>query len=123
MSDFDIEGIELMNTHSPDVCKHRVCVLHNPTNHAMRKWRLHWRQDRGIFERLCPKHGVGHPDPDQFAYWREINQDYQSIHGCCGCCDVLNVIDVEFSVEDVVDTPQAEAGPSELPAGAVNDSP
>lgn len=35
---------------------------------------------------LCPEHGVGHPDPDQFDYWREINAMYEAAHGCCGCC-------------------------------------
>lgn len=120
MRDFEIEGIELANVHNPEKCAGRPCVLHNPTDHPMRKWMLLWRDDRGIFERLCPKHKVGHPDPDQFAYWREINQDFMSVHGCCGCCDVLENWTPPSSVQDVVDTPEAEASPSELAAGAVD---
>lgn len=90
-------------------CEGRECVVHNPSPHSMRNMALTWRSDRGIFERQCP-HGVGHPDPDQKAYWRELakkgredsfggwavepEQDAdefvsaQMVHGCCAhrCC-------------------------------------
>ena len=62
------------------------CVIHNRTAHHMQHWTLHWRGDRGIFERLCPDHGIGHPDPDQGPYWTATGQDWQWVHGCCGCC-------------------------------------
>lgn len=75
----------LENIHRAEKCDGRVCVIHNPTEHAMSEWELHWRDDRGIFERLCPEHGVGHPDPDQFDYWRATGQIEQAIHGCCMC--------------------------------------
>ena len=61
------------------------CVIHNRTNHHMMFWPLKWRADRGIFERVCPC-GVGHPDPDQGPYWKANDQDWQWVHGCCGCC-------------------------------------
>lgn len=64
-------------THSPDKCKGHHCPVHNPSNHHMRKFKLNFRHDRGITERIC-KHGVGHPDPD------DISTD--KTHGCCGCC-------------------------------------
>lgn len=76
----------LNNVHSEDKCRGRVCVVHSPTNHHMRSWKQLWRNDRGIFERICPEHGIGHPDPDQFEYWDETGQEYQAVHGCCGCC-------------------------------------
>lgn len=82
----EIEGIQLVNVHPESACAGRVCIIHNPTDHRMRSWKLIWRSDRGIFERLCPAHGVGHPDPDQGPYWRETGQEIQAIHGCCGCC-------------------------------------
>lgn len=75
----------LVNVHSPNKCAGHPCVIHNPTMHHMRSWPLHWRSDRGIFERICV-HGVGHPDPDQAQYWRETNQECQGVHGCDGCC-------------------------------------
>lgn len=78
-----------MEVHSELQCEGRACVIHSPTNHHMRGWGLHWRDDRGIFERLCPEHGVGHPDPDQFDFWREMNAMYEAVHGCCGCCPNL----------------------------------
>ena len=81
----DAEGIQLVNVHAMDNCAGRPCVIHNPTDHHMREWQLHWRNDRGIFERIC-EHGIGHPDPDQFDYWRQIGQEWQSVHGCDRCC-------------------------------------
>ncbi len=81
------EGIDinLVNVHPMDNCAGRECVIHNPSDHHMRHMRLHWRDDRGIFERIC-EHGTGHPDPDQFKFWDSIGQSYQSVHGCDGCC-------------------------------------
>lgn len=75
----------LVNTHSDSVCRGEICTIHNPTDHHMRSWRIHWRQDRGIFERIC-EHGVGHPDPDQIPYWKSIGIEDAGIHGCDGCC-------------------------------------
>lgn len=112
----EIEGIQLENVHPADNCAGEPCVIHNPTNHHMRSWRLIWRNDRKLFERQCP-HGVGHPDPDQFAFWDKMSaardieiakwmsqqdpadlammsawdkpsNNWQSmgVHGCDGCC-------------------------------------
>lgn len=69
-----------------DTCRDG-CVIHRRTGHHMCFWPLHWRGDRGIFERLCPLHGIGHPDPDQGPYWKASGQDWQWVHGCCGCCN------------------------------------
>jgi len=46
------------------------------------------RFDRGcLIERLCPEHGVGHPDPDSAAYLKSVDpRGNYTIHGCCGCC-------------------------------------
>lgn len=70
-------GQELLGVHPPERCAGQHCVIHNPSDHAMRDFPTHWRNDRKIMERICP-HGVGHPDPD------EINPD--TVHGCDGCC-------------------------------------
>lgn len=64
--------------HLPEACSGRSCVIHHPSDHHMRDWRTHWREDRRIMERLCP-HGIGHPDPDEIAPCRA--------HGCDGCCE------------------------------------
>lgn len=79
-------SIVLHNVHSGRDCRYRHCTIHNPTAHGMEEWQLIYRADRNIFERLCPEHRVGHPDPDQFEYWEETDQLYQGTHGCCGCC-------------------------------------
>lgn len=71
-------NIILVNVHSINSCSGEFCTIHNRSDHHMRSWPQNWRSDRGIMERICPLHGVGHPDPD------EISTD--TIHGCCGCC-------------------------------------
>lgn len=65
------------------------CAIHAPSDHPMKAFPTHWRDDRGIMERICP-HGVGHPDPDGIDYisithGKETAQ-VESIHGCDGCC-------------------------------------
>ncbi len=79
------DWMTLDNVHPAEACTGRSCVIHNPSNHHMRYWRLHWRNDRGLFERICP-HGIGHPDPDQFEHWQQIGRDSERLHGCDGCC-------------------------------------
>jgi hypothetical protein len=55
----------------------------------MREWPLHWRDDRGLMERIC-KCGTGHPDPDDLAFklrlFGEKFMATEGVHGCCGCC-------------------------------------
>jgi len=84
----DIDGhtFDLINVHNSSRCEGRPCTVHNRTDHHMRTWPVVWRNDRGIFERTYPEHGVGHPDPDQFDHWQRIGESWQSRHGCCGCC-------------------------------------
>ena len=78
------------NVHSRDKCV-GACPLHNPSNHDMRDYPLHHRNDRGIFERIC-SHVVGHPDPDAYDYLEQRlgkkGADAEFIHGCDGCCSV-----------------------------------
>lgn len=70
------------SVHSPEKCAGESCTVHNPSDHHMREWYTHFRCgpfDLGAFtERICPEHGVGHPDPDDPFAPEE--------HGCCGCC-------------------------------------
>lgn len=78
----------LANVHAPHLCQGRHCIVHNPVEHHMEGWPLSVRQ-RGftlLWERTCT-HGVGHPDPSQFDYWKETGGwPTEEIHGCCGCC-------------------------------------
>lgn len=53
------------------------CPIHSPSDHAMKEWPTHWRDDGRFMERICP-HGIGHPDPD--------DPRAPGIHGCDGCC-------------------------------------
>lgn len=76
--------------HPPEKCaKQKACALHKRTDHSMRSFMQHWRDDRGIIERICP-HGVGHPDPDQWHYFKKRlgkkRASAEFVHGCDGCC-------------------------------------
>lgn len=74
--------------HDKENCNDEYCCIHNPSNHHMVDWPLHWRSDRHIFERIDPE-GVGHPDPDDIEYHKKYNNDI-SIHGCNGLCCSIN---------------------------------
>lgn len=83
----DPNKLGLYYVHSPKDCVGQAaCPMHKPSNHSMRHWHVIWRDDRSILERLCPEHSIGHPDPDQAEYWRDTGQEWQAVHGCCGCC-------------------------------------
>ena len=77
--------------HDEADCKGRYCCIHNPSDHIMKDFPTHYRSDRGLMERIC-KHGVGHPDPDDLAFkrdvlgWSDDRISGEAIHGCDGCC-------------------------------------
>lgn len=82
------DGSILTGVHSAADCAGRNCCLHNPSDHKMRDWPLHFRNDRKLMERVCP-HGIGHPDPDDLAYIEMYvpgSSLVRGTHGCCGCC-------------------------------------
>lgn len=80
--------IEIM-AHAPSKCAGEACALHNRSDHKMRAFMQHWRDDRGLMERICT-HGVGHPDPDQWDYLKQRygkkTASAEFVHGCDGCC-------------------------------------
>lgn len=84
---FKVDGyaFRLSSTHDRKQCAGETCVIHNRSDHAMRGWRPVWRNDKGIFERLCP-HGIGHPDPDCVTWLAKIGRLDLALHGCEGCC-------------------------------------
>ena len=77
-----VSGSQIIaGVHAANVCEGR-CVLHNPSDHRMRGFKLVWLKDTHMFERIC-KHNVSHPDPDDDM--REATGS--GIHACDGCCD------------------------------------
>jgi hypothetical protein len=76
-----------IKVHDEGRCIGEVCPIHRPTDHHMREWPMVYRGDRGIFERLCPDHGTGHPDPDDQVALKFILGESDGIHGCDGCCN------------------------------------
>lgn len=87
---------QVIVTHSADKCAGEYCCIHNPSEHHMRDWTMNWRADKGVMERLCPEHGVGHPDPDDVAFNIRAGRAYLNSHGCCGCCQISHgAIDVD----------------------------
>lgn len=84
-------GQILAAVHHKEDCAGRVCVIHNQTKHSMRKFPTNWRYDRYLMERICP-HGVGHPDPDDLEWRKDLDEGDplkdSGVHGCDGCCGV-----------------------------------
>lgn len=108
--------LSLTNVHPESACAGRHCTIHNRSDHHMRSWRQHWRDDRRIMERLCPEHGVGHPDPD--SPWADGSPEW--IHGCCGCCRedaTIPVGDIPEQESDLVENLEAMAEIIDLSAG------
>lgn len=81
---------EQMWTHGVKDCLFPTrCTIHSRSDHLMREFPQHWRWDRGLMERICP-HGVGHPDPDQMYFYKQLLEprvaNAEAVHGCDGCC-------------------------------------
>lgn len=79
-----------LKVHSRPECQGRNCCIHNPSEHPLKNAPLRWRTDRGFMERVCP-HGIGHPDPDDLEFKRDLLGDHFKafgfeVHGCDGCC-------------------------------------
>ena len=75
-----------LKVHTKDKCKGEFCCIHNPSDHIMKDWPTHWRDDRNLMERIC-ECGIGHPDPDDLAFKKKRGfPDSKGIHGCDGCC-------------------------------------
>lgn len=80
--------IQWVPNHPPEDCQGTHCTKHNPSDHSMKSWDLHWCGDIAIYERICPRHGTGHPDPDCINHLvRTQGQEgyVKAIHGCCMC--------------------------------------
>lgn len=86
---------QVIVTHDASKCAGQYCCIHNPSDHHMRSWTMYWRGDKGVMERLCPAHGVGHPDPDAAAFNVRTGRGYLNVHGCCGCCTAHKVMDID----------------------------
>lgn len=107
MEQFVTNAGDKLKVHNKSDCNGPVCPIHQPTPHHMREWKLIWRGDRGIFERLCPEHGVGHPDPDDMASQIFRKGYADGVHGCCGCChpvemnEIIRLNRIQQNVENI----------------------
>ena len=75
-------GQKLTHVHRREDCNGGPCPIHHPSDHPLAGAKTHWREDRGIMERIC-EHGIGHPDPDDVRVRNDLDS---GIHGCDGCC-------------------------------------
>ncbi len=77
---------QLLQVHAREDCSGR-CPIHAPSNHSLRTVPTHWRDDRGLMERIC-EHGIGHPDPDDLYFRVTHGEGVEGagVHGCDGCC-------------------------------------
>lgn len=81
----EMDGVNVL-THTLSKCQGRKCVIHNPSDHHMRGWPKRFHQPTQQTARVC-KHGLGHPDPDDVAYWQQIaHRRISTKHECDGCC-------------------------------------
>lgn len=95
-------GGEILAVHSPTKCVGEHCSVHNPSQHHMVMWPQHWRDDRGLMERIC-SHGTGHPDPDDLEHKKQVmtGDVYRGYafeaHGCCvpPCCRPPSAVTIE----------------------------
>lgn len=85
MEEFVTNAGDKLTVHSLEDCRGPVCPIHKPTPHHMRDWKMIWRGDRQIFERVC-EHGIGHPDPDDQEAKLFIQGFMDGVHGCDFCC-------------------------------------
>ena len=77
---------QIVWVHTKDKCEGNYFCIHNPSDHEMKDFPTHWRDDRMLMERIC-EHGVGHPDPDDLAFKaRNGYGEWEGVHGCDGCC-------------------------------------
>ena len=100
---------EMIHVHPERVCRDdpTPCCLHSPSRHHMVDWRMNWRGDEGMMERIC-EHGVGHPDPDHVAYMERKNPGGLDgyAHGCDGCCKSPEELERAFERDPVPDPPE-----------------
>lgn len=84
---WNVGGYRLTRVHDSSGCEGRACMIHNPSDNIQNRedWPYHFRNDRGIWERLC-EHKVGHPDKDEYAFFASIGRGHEGIHGCDRCC-------------------------------------
>lgn len=86
MEDYITGTGQKIKVHDKDKCDGEFCCIHNPSDHIMKDWPTHWRDDRNLMERIC-ECGIGHPDPDDLAFKKRNGYpDSEGVHGCCGHC-------------------------------------
>lgn len=72
------DGTLLRGVHSLEECALLNCVVHNPSDHAMRNWPTAWEDPPwglGYTMRVNPETGEKIPDPDCLAFHEFIGHD------------------------------------------------
>jgi hypothetical protein len=77
------------------------CAFHRPVPAVSNDWPMHWREDRGILERICPCHGIGHPDASQMLYMRSQGRGYENVHGCTTTCECGPMIIDQVDLKEI----------------------
>lgn len=54
--------------HSKDKCEGRNCVIHNPSDHPLRKYPTSWDDDRRLMYRVLEEQHIKIIDPDEMEY-------------------------------------------------------
>lgn len=87
----------LRGVHRPSACSGQPwgCWIHHPFPHRLDHAPVRWREDNETAERVCD-HGIGHPDPQDAAYWWNAHNRDVTVHGCDGCCLPLPTWTADF---------------------------
>lgn len=80
-----LRGGMTINAHRWDMCAGYWCTIHYPSPHHMRDWDQRWLPEYRSMARVC-KHGVLHPDPDDFFPNSNV-EFYHNAKKCDGCCE------------------------------------
>jgi hypothetical protein len=95
MDDWDMIATAVngpVKTHGPSQCAGSTCCIHNPSDHHMVAWPIHFDMKKAALAlRMC-EHGYPHPDPDSLRYFANNPAipsrilAWFALHQCDGCC-------------------------------------
>lgn len=90
-----VGGEVLYNVHKLYKCGSKFCTVHNPSDHHMREWEMHYAKP--FMFRVCP-HGLLHPDPDDYPPPGLIMKHTD----CDGCCTTPPVPATKEQILDAI---------------------
>ena len=64
-----IDGLgQTVSVHSKEKCEGQHCVIHNPSDHPLRRYPTSWDEERKLMYRVIEEHRIKLMDPDEVSY-------------------------------------------------------